>query len=118
MWNGTRFSKISMIDAPSGGQEMKLDKLHKRISSLEGTSGGRCPRCRANRAHAKTMSDEEMDLFIANPEAYVGTHDRDLPEPSPGCKECHKYDAWSDDELDAELARLKKIWEMGRLYPT
>ena len=107
-----------MIDAQSGGQEMKLDKLDKRISSLEEASGCRCPRCRAGRTRAEAMSDEEMDRFITNPEAYVGIHDRDLPEPSPGCKECHRYDAWSDAELDAELARLKEIWEMGRLYPT
>jgi hypothetical protein len=97
---------------------MKLDKLHKRISSLEEASGGRCPRCRASRARAETMSDEEMDRLIANPEAYVGTHDRDLPEPSPGCKECHKYDSWSDAELDVELARFKEIWETVRLHPT
>jgi hypothetical protein len=64
------------------------------------------------------MSDEEMDLFIANPEAYAGIRYRDLPEPSPGCKECHKYDAWSEAKIDADLARLKEIWEMGRLYPT
>lgn len=106
-----------MIDAQSGGQELKLDKLHKRISSLEEASGGCCPRCLARRASAEAMSDEDMDLFIANPEAYVGTCDRDLPEPCPGCKECHKYDAWSEAEIDAELARLKEIWEMGRLYP-
>jgi len=106
-----------MIDAQSGGREMKLDKLDKRISSLEEASGGRCPRCLPSRGRAGVMSDEEMDLFFANPEGYVGTHDRDLPAPSPGCKECHKYDAWSDAEIDAELARLREIWEMGRLYP-
>ena len=93
---------------------MKLDKLDKRISSLEEVSGGRCPRCRAR---VEATSDEEMDRFIANPEAYVGTHDRDLPEPSPGCKKCHKYDDWSEDELDAELTRLKEIWETTRLLP-
>lgn len=58
-----------------------------------------------------------MDLFIANPETYVGSHYRDPPEPSPGGKVFHKYDSWSEAELDAELARLKRIWEMVRLQP-
>ena len=97
---------------------MKLDKLVKRISSLEEASGGLCPRCQVSRDRAETLSDEEIDRFIANPDTYVRTHDRDLPEPSPGCKVCHKYDSWSEAELDAELARLKGIWAMVRLHPT
>ena len=39
-----------------------------------------------------------------------------LPESSPSCKECYKYDGMIEAELDVELARLRAILEKADAY--
>ena len=89
---------------------MKLETIDKRLSSLEEAGGGCCPRCKALAA----MSPQEIDLHLAD--LKEGQYCEDLPESSPSCKECHKYDGLTEAELDAELARLRAILEKADSY--
>ncbi len=91
-------------------EEMKLGTINKRISSLEEAECGVCPRCQALAA----MSLQEIDLHLADLKA--GQYCKDLPESSPSCKKCHKYDGMTEAELDAELARLRAILEKADSY--
>jgi hypothetical protein len=94
-----------------GGQkEMKFETIDKRISSLEEAGSGGCPRCQALAA----MTPQEIDLNLAD--IKTGQCCEDLPESSPSCKKCHKYDGMTEAELDAEFARLRAILEKADSY--
>jgi hypothetical protein len=60
------------------------------------------------------MPDEEMERLLVDPGAYRDyLESHPLPDPSPSCQECHKHDGWTEAQLDAEIARLKRILELA-----
>jgi hypothetical protein len=89
---------------------MKFGTIDKRLSSLEEAGCSGCPRCQTLAA----MSTREIDLHLADLED--GQYCEDLPESSPSCKRCHKYDGMTEAELDAELVRLRAILDKADSY--
>ncbi|MFA5392057.1 MAG: hypothetical protein WC331_11630 [Candidatus Omnitrophota bacterium] len=87
--------------------------IEKRLKALE-ASPGQCPCCKAMEA----FSEEELDARLQT--LLSGQDVPDLPEPSPSCPRCQaenqRLGSKSEEELNAELARLREILRAAEGY--
>lgn len=95
---------------------MRLANLAKRIAALEPEHVNYCPFCDCLNERVKALSDEELTELIAYLDSKCATVSSGLEkwfskisEPSPTCPYCTSTTAMSEEELDAELAKLVDI---------
>jgi hypothetical protein len=95
--------------------------IERRLTSLEIESqshhSGSCPRCTA-RSLRPIISNEELDERIKtclSGNSYdADDEDEPLPDSSPSCPACRRFNAMSEEEIDAKLHKWMEWREIEK----